>query len=332
MGRIVLLGSLLLLLLCGCAAAQPPDSASFAPDEEERLVIYTSHREEVYAPIIQEFEARTGIWVQVEAGGTGELLDRIAAGDASPDLLFGGGADSLQSRPDLFEAYESSLAEGIQPAFRCPGGTWTAFSALPVVLIYNPVLVRSNPPESWESLLDPDWRGKVAFASPLASGSSYTALAALLQVLPGDDGDLLAAFHQNLNGRVLESSSQVVDAVADGSSYIGAIPEDAALRAIAAGRDVALLRPREGTCLVPDGTAVVRGCAHRDNARRFIDFTLGEDVQRFLAERCFCRSVLTGLGQGEDVPDTFDYDAAWAGEQRESLLTQWQALSGGEPS
>ena len=177
--RLFILG-VLLLFLSACGAGQP--AASFAPAEEERLVVYTSHEETVYGPIIKEFEDRTGIWVQVENGGTGELLDRIAAEAESPscDLLFGGGADTLRSRPELFEPYVSPLTREVLPAFRCPDGTWTAFSSLPVVLIYNPMLIRSNPPDSWQSLLDPAWRGKIAFASPAVSGSSYTALAALL--------------------------------------------------------------------------------------------------------------------------------------------------------
>ena len=50
-----------------------------APSEAERLVVYTSHKEEVYQPIVEEFERRTGVWVQVVSGGTTELLERIAA-------------------------------------------------------------------------------------------------------------------------------------------------------------------------------------------------------------------------------------------------------------
>ena len=324
----------LLLFLSACGAGQPAASP-FAPAEEERLVVYTSHEEAVYGPIIKEFEDRTGIWVQVETGGTGALLDRIAAEAASPacDLLFGGGADTLQSLPELFEPYVSPLAGEVLPDFRCPDGTWTAFSSLPVVLIYNPMLIRSNPPDSWRSLLDPAWRGKIAFASPAVSGSSYTALAALLQVLPGEDGELLAAFARNLDGQILESSSQVTGAVADGTCYIGAVPEDAALQAMADGRDVALLFPKEGTCVLPDGMAVVRNCRHGDNARRFIDFALSEDVQRYLMESCSRRSVRGDLKREEEGFfdfDAFDYDTAWAGEQREALLAQWRALWGGE--
>ena len=320
----VLCALVLFLTACGQASAPLP----FAPEEEDRLTIYTSHTEEVYGPLVKEFEERTGIWVQVETGGSGALLSRAAEEAAAPvcDLFFGGGVDTLQAFSPLFEPYVSPLQEELSPAFRCPDGTWTAFSSLPVVLVYNPVLIRSNPPDSWRSLLDPAWRGKIAFASPSISSSSYTALAALLQVLPEEDGALLAAFARNLEGRTLESPLQVAQAVAGGSCYIGAIPEDIALRAIEDGRDVALLCPREGTCTLPDGMAVIAGCAHGANARRFIDFALSEDVQRYLGEHCFRRSVRADLRQGEPPFLTFDYDADWAGTHREALLERWRVL------
>lgn len=314
----------LLLTACGQTSAPLP----FAPAEADRLIIYTSHREEVYSPLVKEFEERTGVWVQVETGGSGALLSRAAeeAEDPVCDLFLGGGVDTLQAFSCLFEPYVSPLQEELSPAFRCPDGTWTAFSSLPVVLVYNPVLIRSNPPDSWRSLLDPAWQGKIAFASPSLSSSSYTALAALLQVLPEEDGTLLASFAQNLEGRTLETPIQVAQAIAGGSCYIGVIPEDIALQAIEDGRDVALLCPKEGTCTLPDGMAVISGCAHGANARRFIDFALSKDVQRYLGEHCFRRSVRADLQREETAFLSFDYDATWAGIQRESLLEQWQAL------
>ena len=42
---------LLLALLTGCAAV--PQEESFAPAETERLVIYTSHKKEVWQPMVQ---------------------------------------------------------------------------------------------------------------------------------------------------------------------------------------------------------------------------------------------------------------------------------------
>ena len=68
-----LLLAALLAILSACGAGEP-ETAAYAPAESERLVIYTAHKEEVYWPIVQEFERRTGIWVDVVAGGTNELL------------------------------------------------------------------------------------------------------------------------------------------------------------------------------------------------------------------------------------------------------------------
>ena len=65
----------LLCLLTGCAGSQAPADASYMPPQEERLVIYTSHKEEVWWPIVKEFEERTGIWVDVVTGGSSQLLD-----------------------------------------------------------------------------------------------------------------------------------------------------------------------------------------------------------------------------------------------------------------
>lgn len=92
-------------LLCAFALCFLSISAlADAPDETERLVVYTSHKEEVYQPIVEEFERRTGVWVQVVSGGTTELLERIAAEAETPvaDVMFGGGVESLLAYEDYF--------------------------------------------------------------------------------------------------------------------------------------------------------------------------------------------------------------------------------------
>lgn len=322
-----------LLFLTGCGGQGETDWSAFAPAEEGRLVIYTSHPASLYEPVVKEFEERTGIWVQVENGETWELLDRLEAEKDEPrcDLLFGGGVDSLTARKELFAPYASPLAEETVPEFLCGDGSWTPFSSLPVVLIYNPMLVRANPPEGWESLLDPVWRGRIAFADPVVSGSAYTALATMLQILPADG--VLEAFYHSLDGQTVSGISAVVDVVADavaeGSCIIGVTTEAAALEAIQAGRNIALLYPKEGTSAAADGMAVVSGCAHEENARRFIDFALGEDVQGHLVRACRRRSVRTDLFAPAEETEglvLIDYDLDRAASERDWVLSMWQSL------
>ena len=92
MGRRCLILALTALLLTGCAGSPGQSAATLAPAESDRVVIYTSHKEEVYGPIVKEFEARTGIWAEVVTGGTNELLARIAGEADAPvcDVIFGG--------------------------------------------------------------------------------------------------------------------------------------------------------------------------------------------------------------------------------------------------
>lgn len=322
------------LLLSGCAAGRREEAAACAPPEERKLTVYTSHKEEVYWPIVKEFEERTGIWVDVVTGGTNELLERIAGEGDSPraDVMFGGGVESLESYRDCFTPYVTGQTEALQERFRSPDGLWTPFSALPVALIYNTKLVRPQQLTGWEDLLSPDFRGRIAFTDPAVSGSSFTGLVTLLTALGGGE-DTLRRFGENLDGRQLDNSGAVLTAVAGGSSWVGITLEETALQRIAAGEDIALVWPAEGTSCVPDASALVKGAPHEENAKRFLDFTVEADVQELLGGSFYRRSVRDGVEPAqaltplEQVP-LAGYDVAWACEHREALLDAWAAVLG----
>jgi len=328
MRRIVILLLSLVRVLSGCADQVPSELSRFAPEESQRLIICTSHKQEVYEPIVREFEQRTGIWVEIVTGGTTELLEKIASGDTQCDLLFGGGIDSLSSYGGLFTEYRSPELKNIVPSMQ-GNGVWTPFSALPVVLIYNPKLVRFNPPEGWSSLLDPAWKGKIAYANPAFSGSSYTALVTMLMALGGDPEERVTEFYKNLDERILSSSSDVLDAVAQGECFIGVTLEVTAVKGIEEGYDIAMVYPAEGTSIVPDGAAIVKNCRHEENAKRYLDFILSEDVQRRLSDTFSRRPVRAGLyTPSASGLKSLEYDIAWAGSHHAEILQLWAELSG----
>ena len=109
----------------------------------------------------------------------------------------------------------------------------------------------------------------------------------------------------------------------------GVTLEENARKAIADGLDVAIVYPAEGTSVLPDGAAIVRGCAHEENARKFIDFLLSPDVQQLLGAELSRRSVRTDTAS-DALPEltVLPYDLRRADERRQELFDAWQALCG----
>lgn len=309
-------------ILTGCASAQ--NVSVTPPSDGQRLVIYTAHKEEVYRPVIEEFEDQTGIWVDVQAGGTTQMLRRIrqeqsavtsgktsqsaaisgTSGAIFPaDIMFGGGAENLEAYRDCFAPYHSPLEDKITSSFRSCDGTWTPFTELPIVFIYNSKLVaRENAPRSWKDFLDGEWSGQISFADPQKSGTSITILETLKLVNDSQDWgmreeELLEQFAEQLGGHLAAGSGDVPREVASGTRMVGITLEETALKFMAGGSDIGMIYPEEGTSAVPDCVAIVRNAPHEENAKRFADFVIDRPVQKYVETYLFRRSVRTDVNE-----------------------------------
>lgn len=322
------------IMLLGSCASKSATEYTFSPDEDARLVIYTSHKQEIYGPIIKEFEERTGIWVQVVDGGTSELLERIESEKDAPvaDLMFGGGIESLRACSDCFESYTCGELAFIKASLIPEDNLWTPFSVIPMVIIYNKKLVAQNEVTGWHDLLLEQWRGKIAFADPNTSGSSYTAVMTMIQCLDKDQTTVVERFADNLKDNyLLPRSGEVISKVENGSMYLGITLEEIALKHLADGADIGIIYPAEGTSAVPDGSAIIKNARHIANAKLFLDFVSSREVQQTIADKHFRRSVRTDVEVqdnmlAEDKIKLIDYDIQWASEQKAAFSQKWLAL------
>lgn len=323
----------LALLLCSCgtggSASQPPSMPPAAT-----LVVYTSHTREVYGPIIKEFQDRTGIWVQVEVGGTNEMMRRLTAESGAPvcDVMFGGSVESHEANQNLFQPYKAADTTQLLPAFVSPQNNWTPFSCLPLVILYNTQLVPQNQiPQGWQALFGAEWQGKIAFANPSISASCYTALATLIQLGNTEDWTALNKLAANIEGSQLQSSGDIPTAVASGQFPLGITLEEAALRQVQAGEPVAIVYPAEGTSAVPDATSLIKGAPHIAEAQQFIDFTISRDVQQLLSTNLYRRAVRADVGIAFNAPALHDiplvpYDITWSSTCKEEIVSYWNEL------
>ena len=334
--------SIFALLLSSCGRRTEVEILK-APAEDKRLLIYTSHKEELWKPIVKEFEERTGIWVEVVSGGTNLLLEEIAEkkGEVDADLFFGGGVESLNAFSDYFIPYEAKGIEEVDPQFRSATDVWTPFSALPVVLIYNEKLLSPEELGSWKDVLAPKYKGKIAMANPAYSASAFTGLLSFEKAVQEEtdstedsDGDkeILPRIAKQLDGKEYTDSGEVPEAVADGSKLVGITLEETALKYMAKGENIGIVYPKEGTTVVPDAGAILKGAKHLENAQKFLNFSISKDCQDILQKRFHRRAVLTSMA-GEGEPSLLEikrlsYDVSKISAERNRVLTDWSFYMG----
>ena len=326
----VILGAAM-LLLCACQKNDPKASAlaeEYNVSKEKQLIVYTSHKEEVYLPIIMEFENQTGIHVEIHAGGTTELFKEVreASKNSGCDIMFGGGIESYEAAKDLFIPYDTTDKENLDSKYLSDRGYWTPFTELPIVFVYNNKLVRkADAPRTWEDLLNPKWKGQIAFADLHNSGTSYTILSAFSQLYSDDE---LTRFIKNLDSHVLSSSGDIIPYVSNGTFQVGITLEETAKKNILAGDDITMVYPEDGTVSLPDGVAMVKNAPHSYNAGKFIDFVTGFDTQKYAMDRFCRRPVRTDLplSVGFDAIKENDFDIEKAAKDEERIFTLWDEL------
>lgn len=301
------------------------------------LTVYSSHPADLINPLVKEFQERTGITVDVVAAGTGELLKRIQAESENPlgDVIWGGGAESLDAYKAYFQAYKTGSDKYIAKNNKEKKYLWTGFTGLPMVIMYNKKLVKSEDvPKGWADLILPKFKGKIACADPAKSGSSYTTIVTILSAFGKDNGKgwaFIGKLIQNLDGKILSSSTSVYKGVADGEYSLGLTFEEAAANYVKAGADVGIVYPKEGTSAVPDGAAIIKGTKNLDAAKAFMDFMVSTDVQTIVVKSLGRRSIRNDISAPEGlIPmqkiKLVKYDFAFASEKKADVLAKWKDL------
>jgi iron(III) transport system substrate-binding protein len=327
----------LLLLVCACGGG-----SNRSPRE---VTAYVSADRPFSEPIMQEYERRTGVRVNVvydteETKSTG-LANRLLAEKARPraDVFWSNEPVRtlvLKAR-DVLAPYQSPAAQGIADTFRDPAGYWTGFSARLRVIVYNTGKVQADEaPRSIFDLAEPRWKGQVAIADPRFGSTSFHVAALYAELGDQRMDDYFGRLKAN-DVKIVDGNSVVRDMVARGEVSVGLTDTDDVNVALEAKQPVAMVLPdREGigVPVMPNMVSLIANAPHGEEGKRLIDYLLSPDVERALAESAAVQIPLHANvpgprnlpAIGSFKPMTLDY--AKAAGQVEDVTARLQRLLG----
>jgi iron(III) transport system substrate-binding protein len=288
--------------------------------------------------LFSTFKAEYGVNVTCLDMSSGEALERIRAEKDNPqgDVLFG--TTNLShvnlAAEDLTEPFEgvgwNLLPEG---PLKDPEGRWVGFYYGVIGFACSPERLQelgAECPSSWQDLLDPVYEGEIVIASPGASGTAYTTLSGLAQLLGEDEA---FEFWQQMDANIAqytESGSAPGRMAAAGEFAIGiAFVHDIQVQQDA-GLPVEISLPEEGTSYEIGGISIIKGAKNEEAAKAWIDYVFSEAFQRYHNDIAHRLPVVPGipLAEGtvglEDVKLIEGYDPTEWAAKRDDLVGRWQ--------
>ena len=243
---------------------------------------------------------------------------------------------TLESQKDLFMEYVSPEDANMMEEFRNKTGYFSPAFADPTVMIVNSNLAGDMKIESFQDLLNPALKGKIAFGDPAASNSALQSLVAMLYA-NGTNGDPMSdaawayvdRFIANLDGKILNSSGGVHKGAADGEYTVGLTWEDPAATYVKNGAPVKVVFPKEGAIFPGESVQIIKGCQHPENAKKFVDYMLSQKIQEAAGKELTVRplrkdvplaSYMTPM---KDIALFPNYDEAWVAQHKGEIVAMW---------
>ena len=134
-------------------------------------------------------------------------------------------------------------------------------------------------PRSWADLLKPEYKGEIQVANPASSGTAYTMVATLVQLMGEDKAfDYMKALHKNI-GQYTRSGTGPIKAVARGETAVSISFVHDGPGEKMQGFPVETVTPSEGTGAEIGSMSIVKGARNLEAAKKFYEWALTPQAQ-----------------------------------------------------
>jgi putative spermidine/putrescine transport system substrate-binding protein len=264
-----------------------------------------------WGALFRAFDARyPGITLMYNDVGSGAAVKTLQANRSSPlsDTAYFFGANGIEAQQlGLLQAYQPVGHERVPTLGKHAGGEWVAVHQLEIVFIVNKNLVRSTP-RSWAELLQPAFSNSVTYLDPRSTGVGQVLVWAANFANGGTYANLNPGLAYMERLHKMGQVRRVVPTTPYAQFLRGEVPVwinfvNDGLRAKyrdRMGDSVEIVSPAEGTVSAPYTMALVKGAAHPQAGRLWLNFVLSDLGQRLFAE-AYVSPITTNLQVAADV-------------------------------
>jgi len=273
-----------ILLVSGCTS-----------DDRKSLTVYSPHGKEMLRAYEDAFElAHPDVDVRwIDMGGQ-DAYDRIRTERKNSQASIWWGGDgptfSRAAAEGLLEPYRPTWASEVGPLGRGEDDTWYATFLTPEVIMFNSRTVSADErPSSWDDLLDEKWRDRIIIRYPLASSTMRTIWGALIMRQPTEEEGYtwLARLDRNTKTYAADPTQLYLKvAREEGDITLWNMP-DTYIQTEMHGYPFGFVIPSDGTPVLNDAIALVKGGPHLDIAKQFYEFVTTKEALIFQAKTYF---------------------------------------------
>ena len=276
-----------LMSMASCAWALAADQATIdAARKEGRVNWYTTQIVNQFAkPAAEAFEKKYGIKVDFVRKDPGaivlQVMGEVKSGRMEVDVFDSAPAVSALKAEGLILKWIPDGAQRFDKKYVDAEGFWTATNFYVLTPAFNTELVkRGDEPRSWGDLLDPRWKGKMAWPAQLATAGAAGFVGLVLTEFGDDKGTefLRKLALQNITPLNV-TSRQVLDQTIAGEHHIALqIFNHHPVISAQQGAPIEWI-PMNPAFEYASPVAITKNAPHVNAAKLFVDFLVSSEGQ-----------------------------------------------------
>lgn len=321
------------LILVGCSSKENSNAIN----------VYTGIEEDLVEEYITKFhEKYPDIKINIIRDSTGVISSKLMIEKDNPiaDVVWGINSSNILflNEGNLFKEYKPSNLDEFDNRYydnKHEFPRWIGISMTTVAFTVNEKELKNRGleiPTSYEDLLKDEYKGLIIMPNPLSSGTGYSIVSSILQIMGEKDGwEYLDKLDNNI-AQYSHSGSAPTKQTATGEYCIGIGMDFLPIKMEKDNPQIKTIFPKEGSGWDVEISALINKKNIKDEAITFYEWSLSDEAMELYSNN---RSLITLKNDNytkeeyKKVKESIiNNDLNWQSEHRKEIVSKWEESYG----